>query len=172
MSSITTRLHNKALKQVNPVVEELARSGMESRDIAVQVKKYVQVKIDQYYRQHEFDGSRMANVISNLLPSIKSSETADSKAESIFLAVLEENKIPFKFQYQIGRYRVDFLISGSIVFEGDGPHHKHQKSYDQARDRYLEKMGYKVIRLTWDIVAQVQDDVICEIKNLIKELKL
>ncbi len=172
MNEITQTLHNKAIENVKPFVEGLARSGMGSKDIATQVKKYVKSKVEEFYYQQEFESSKISNVLSDVLPELKKNETADSKAEYIFHIILEKNNIPFQFQFKIGPYRVDFLIAGSLIFEGDGPHHKHQREYDEKRDKYLEKMGYKVIRMPWDLVAQIQDDMIIEIKKLIKEMGL
>jgi very-short-patch-repair endonuclease len=172
MNEITQKLHSKAIETVRPFAEELAKSGMCSGDIAVQVEKYVQVKVDQFYYQQEFESSKICNVIGNALPEIGTHDQADSKAEYIFHEILEKNQIPFRFQVKIGHYRVDFLIAGSIIFEGDGPHHKQQREYDEKRDKYLERMGYKVIRMPWSLIAQVQGDVILEIKNMIKKYKL
>lgn len=59
-------------------------------------------------------------------------------------------------QTEIGKYRVDFLIEYQfvnrlkVIVECDGHDYhertKEQASYDKARDRYLQKLGYKVFR--------------------------
>lgn len=73
-----------------------------------------------------------------------------------------------KPQAKIGRYRVDFLISqhgigpeeflAPVIVELDGhafhDKDKRQRSYEKARDRFLQKEGYRVLHFTGsDVVA-------------------
>lgn len=63
-------------------------------------------------------------------------------------------------QYQIGNYKVDFLlqtfnISGklnSVVIELDGhdfhDKNKEQRAYEKSRDRFITREGYKVLHFT------------------------
>lgn len=71
-------------------------------------------------------------------------------------------------QVQVGKYRVDFVISqsgiapedqfGPVVLELDGhafhDKDKHQRSYEKARDRYLVKQGYRVLHYTGSDVVK------------------
>lgn len=178
MSKITTKLLDAAKTKAYPIAVELAKGGMNSYDIAYELKKYVETKTRQFYRQQALESTKMSNIMCGIFEVIsgerEKSGKGDSKAEHIFFDVLEQNKIPFQFQYKIGNYRVDYLIAGGIVFEGDGPHHQErkQREYDEKRDKYLKKLGYYVIRLPWTVVAQIQDEIVKEIKQLIKELGL
>jgi very-short-patch-repair endonuclease len=53
----------------------------------------------------------------------------------------------FSRQYPIGPYIVDFVCRHKkLVVEADGSQHSVQKNYDERRTRFLEKMGYKVLR--------------------------
>ncbi|MCD6047991.1 MAG: uncharacterized protein K0S08_1638 [Gammaproteobacteria bacterium] len=53
----------------------------------------------------------------------------------------------FNRQFPIGPYIVDFVCRDKrLVVEADGSQHNSQKSYDEKRTCFLEKMGYKVLR--------------------------
>lgn len=77
-------------------------------------------------------------------------------------------------QHRLGKFKLDFLITriwrehvdfgkrgidrhSSIVVELDGhqfhDRDKHQRSYEKARDRFLQKEGYKVLHYTGSDVA-------------------
>lgn len=85
--------------------------------------------------------------------------------------------ISIRPQYRIGKYVVDYLLSNSydhyqdIVVELDGHafHDKdeRQRRYEKKRDRYMQKLGYKVFRYTGaEIVANPFDAAIECISNL------
>lgn len=71
------------------------------------------------------------------------------------LSLLSDMKIKATPQVQIGKYRVDFLITGvepPIVVECDG-HEFHERTKEQAnrdhrRDQDLQDLGYRVYRFT------------------------
>jgi len=109
------------------------------------VIKHVDSKIKRGYRKNR-EPVGIGGVASLVIDNMKGN-TNDSKAEVIFYEFLIESGIPFKFQYKIGPYKVDYLIDGSLVVELDGPHHNRQKEYDEKRDKYIEKMGYTVLRI-------------------------
>jgi very-short-patch-repair endonuclease len=51
-------------------------------------------------------------------------------------------------QYQIGKYIVDFICEEKkLIIELDGWQHSEQENYDIERTKYLERQGYKVIRI-------------------------
>ena len=59
----------------------------------------------------------------------------------------------FRRQHPIGEYIVDFYCPAArLVIELDGSSHDHevQFAYDQARQRWLEAKGYKVLRFSAD----------------------
>ena len=56
--------------------------------------------------------------------------------------------LKFKRQYQIGTYIVDFICEEKkLIIELDGWQHSEQENYDMERTKYLERQGYKVIRI-------------------------
>ncbi len=69
------------------------------------------------------------------------------------------NGINFRRQHAIGNYIVDFVsIKKKLVIELDGSHHlePQQQEYDAKRTRYLESVGYRVVRF-WN--REVEKDV-------------
>src|SRR5262245_32639219 len=72
----------------------------------------------------------------------------------------------FKFRREVplGPYIADFLcLEARLVVEIDGDQHAASQAYDAARTRYLERIGYAVIRIpTHEIlrdIGQVMDRV-------------
>ena len=66
-----------------------------------------------------------------------------------FLRKKNINGLKFRRQYIIGNYIVDFICNEKkLIIEIDGGQHNENKNiiYDQARTKYLESKGYKVIR--------------------------
>lgn len=82
-------------------------------------------------------------------------EICESPIEKLFFTAASESSafyyqlIP---QYQIDRYRVDFAIPEfEIAIELDGHEYhktKEQRTNDASRERYLESLGWRVIRFT------------------------
>ena len=159
MKEITQKIRDEAVEKFMPLAIQLQSEGMDPRDILYCLKKYNKNKLMKFYR----DGYREKIDFKSIKDDLKN---ADSKIEKIFFNLLNKNKIPFKFQVEIGSYRVDYLIADCIVFEGDGQQHENQKEYDAKRDTYLERMGFKVMRMRWVLVAQMKDRIIEEIKQL------
>jgi len=62
--------------------------------------------------------------------------------------VLNDLNIMFIHNKRIGRYFVDFLVFDNIVIECDGEYWHQDKDKDAERDKYLERRGYTVFRLT------------------------
>lgn len=83
----------------------------------------------------------------------------DSQSELILYDRLKKAGIAFTFQRAIGKYRVDFLV-GNLVVEVDGPYHKARVDRDQIRDKYLQRMGYTIMRIPAALVASAPDEVI------------
>jgi very-short-patch-repair endonuclease len=56
----------------------------------------------------------------------------------------------FRRQRPIGPYFVDFIcLEKRVVIEVDGGQHSEQRSYDDRRDAWLKKEGFRVLRF-WD----------------------
>jgi very-short-patch-repair endonuclease len=57
---------------------------------------------------------------------------------------------PYKFKRQVplGRYIADFMcFERKLIVEVDGSQHGMQVEYDEARTRWLETQGYRVLRV-------------------------
>ena len=53
-----------------------------------------------------------------------------------------------------------YCAEAHLVVEVDGPVHRGQEEYDQARTEHLESRGYKVIRYTNKEVLEETEEVI------------
>ena len=162
MKEIIKRLRQELKAELEPIVFQLRKEGCSDRVVIRAIEAQKQAKIKRFYKPVE------ENLFQRSLQSLLIGP--DSKAEVVFYELLKKAKIPFEFQAKIGKYRVDFLIAKYLVFEGDGPSHITRGDYDKARDLYLAKMGYKVFRASWELVAQLPDRIIEVIKGDIKEL--
>ncbi len=148
-------LRRKVIKSFVPIGEALRKEGALNNEIVGAFNNHVKAKVRNYYNLNH-------NGISIDLKDLKK---ADSKAEAIFYNKLIEEKISFKFQYEIAPYRVDFLVSDFLIVEIDGPHHKKQREYDKKRDKYLKAYGYKVLRYPIWLVAMDVNAVIEQIRE-------
>ncbi len=81
--------------------------------------------------------------------------THQTDAEKILWLKLRSRQldnIKFRRQQQIGNYIVDFVsFEKMVIIELDGSQHMLEKAqrYDDKRTRYLQSLGYTVIRF-WD----------------------
>ena len=65
----------------------------------------------------------------------------------------------FRFQATIGSFVVDFLcVEAWLIVELDGGHHS--AATDAARTRFLEALGYRVLRFWNSDVVENQDGVL------------
>ncbi|MFC1522683.1 endonuclease domain-containing protein [Elusimicrobiota bacterium] len=56
----------------------------------------------------------------------------------------------FRRQHPIGQYVVDFVcLEKKLIIELDGGQHSERETYDTKRTKWLEGLGYKVLRF-WD----------------------
>ena len=70
--------------------------------------------------------------------------------------------VHFRNQHAIGNYIVDFCAPRKkLIIELDGSQHLEQKEYDEERTKYLESMGYRVLRF-WN------NDVMKDVENVLK----
>jgi len=77
-----------------------------------------------------------------------------TKGESLLWGWLRSRGLGVKFRRQVpvGPYIVDFLsLEVKLIVEVDGSQHgeKHIQKRDQARDEFLRREGYEIIRF-WD----------------------
>jgi very-short-patch-repair endonuclease len=160
MQEITKKIRDKALKEFHPMIEQMAADGMGQEDIVKFFKAHCDLKIKNYYLPRM---NQLSRVISDM--KLEGKEP-DSKAEAIFYKELQDSGIKFKFHYPIGNYTADYLINDTIVFELDGAQHNPDR--DERRDKYLRRMGYKVVRVPIWILEQDVKAVVDTIKELSK----
>ena len=101
-------------------------------------------------------------------------------AEATLWRAIRNQQTGFKFrrQHPIDRFIIDFYCAqAKLLIEIDGDSHlqSDQEEYDQARTKYLEELGYKVIRFTNNDVRYNIEIVVTEIlqtvENRIAELR-
>jgi very-short-patch-repair endonuclease len=72
--------------------------------------------------------------------------------------------VSFRRQHAIGKYIPDFCApKAKLIIELDGSQHLIQKEYDTERTKYLESLGYKVLRF-WN------HDVMKDIEGVIRAI--
>src|SRR5215207_10037595 len=67
--------------------------------------------------------------------------------------------VTFRRQHAVGNYIPDFSSpKAKLIIELDGSQHLEQAEYDQERAKYLESLGYKVIRF-WnnDVMNKIEE---------------
>ena len=69
--------------------------------------------------------------------------------------------VNFRRQHALGNYIVDFVsIKRKLVIELDGSQHLEQEEYDTERTKFLQSMGYTVIRFWNHQIMNEMDNVI------------
>ena len=156
-NEIIKKIKESAKKTLEPLVKNLMREGAKEYDLNRAIQNYVNIKIKDFYRK-----AREPQLFKDVLDI---SFKQESKAEASVATILKENGIEYKYQYPIGKYRADFLLGDSFVLEIDGPHHKAQAEYDDRRNKYMERMGYKVLRIPIKLFALDPGAVIEQLKE-------
>ncbi len=92
-----------------------------------------------------------------------------TETESVMWEYLKGSSLgqPFRQQHIIGDYIVDFFcVSAKLIVEIDGGYHftGQQPKLDEARAKWLEGRGYRIIRFT-------NQEVLCDIDNVINQIK-
>ncbi|HXD11598.1 MAG TPA: endonuclease domain-containing protein [Anaerolineales bacterium] len=78
--------------------------------------------------------------------------------------------VTFRRQHAVGNYIPDFCSpKAKLIIELDGSQHLEQEAYDEDRTKYLESLGYKVIRFWNNDVMNNIDGVILAIMNAMEE---
>ncbi len=78
----------------------------------------------------------------------------------------------FRREVPIPPYTVDFCcVDLKLIIEIDGQHHFTEEGlgHDQARDRFLENLGYKILRIPGYEVLRDDGAVITRIRNLVRQ---
>jgi very-short-patch-repair endonuclease len=78
----------------------------------------------------------------------------------------------FRRQHGIGPFIVDFYCrQARLVIELDGSIHESglQSEYDEGRQRYIEKLGLRVLRFSNDAVLNHGDEVLALIRTALED---
>jgi len=93
-------------------------------------------------------------------------------AERKLWAIIRNDQlgVNFRRQHAVGNYIPDFVcIEKKLIIELDGSQHLEQEAYDNERTKYLELLGYRVIRFWNNDVTNNIDDVILAILHAMKD---
>lgn len=162
MNQITKKLHDKHMMEFKPFAEILAAEGKSQNDIVRAYQAWIKAKSFNFYYDVKTKVGKMEAVLKNIdMPK------EDSKIEYAFYVMLQENGIEFKFHYGIGPYEADFLIGKNLVVEIDGP--QHNEAHDTPRDKYLLKMGYRILRIPVRVLVSCPEACIESIKESISK---
>jgi very-short-patch-repair endonuclease len=78
--------------------------------------------------------------------------------------------VTFRRQHAVGTYIPDFCSpKAKLIIELDGSQHLEQAEYDEERTKYLESLGYKVIRFWNNDVLNKIEEVILAITYAMKD---
>lgn len=82
----------------------------------------------------------------------------------------EKLDVKFRRQYSVGKFVLDFYCPKlKLALEVDGFHHqkKDVKAYDKTRQKFLESLGVRIIRINNNEIQDNLDCVLNRIKNAI-----
>jgi len=80
--------------------------------------------------------------------------------------------VTFRRQHAVGNYIPDFCCpKAKLIIELDGGQHLEQEEYDEERTKYLESLGYRVIRFWNNDVMKNIDGVILAIIHALEDGK-
>jgi very-short-patch-repair endonuclease len=78
--------------------------------------------------------------------------------------------VNFRRQHAVGNYIPDFVcIEKKLILELDGSQHLEQQEYDEERTKYLNSLGYKVIRFWNNAVMKDIEGVILAILHAMED---
>ena len=78
--------------------------------------------------------------------------------------------VAFKRQVVVDRYIVDLLApSAKLIVEVDGGYHARCRPADERRDRRLQRLGYRVLRLSDELVVRRLPEALRLIREAIEQ---
>jgi len=114
------------------------------------------------------------NYNSQLKPTAHKLRESMTKAEAcLWKYGLKSKKLGviFRRQRPVGRYIVDFVcLELKIIIEVDGESHNHPEIYDNdiIRQKYLENLGFMVVRFTDEEVLKSINGVMIILEDIVK----
>jgi very-short-patch-repair endonuclease len=108
-------------------------------------------------------------------PAAQAMRKSPTAAEAVLWERLRNRKLAgyrFRRQHPIDRFVVDFCCpSVRLVVEVDGGIHDTLRDADEARERLLNELGFKVLRFTNDQVLQRTDWVLEQIHGALRQME-
>jgi crossover junction endodeoxyribonuclease RuvC len=78
----------------------------------------------------------------------------------------------FRRQVPLGRFIGDFVAaSARLVVEVDGGYHARQRAADARRDRALQRLGYRVVRLAAALVNERLEEAVAQIRAALQRVR-
>ncbi|MEW6096236.1 MAG: DUF559 domain-containing protein [bacterium] len=180
------KIYNKVFNQILFLRPELQRKLInfidKNSDIWNEMEVEEQQKfIDAFqksgYKKENKDFIKIGDLMPSILERIKrqckiSIYQTESPIEDVMVEILLNLKIEFECQKKIGKYRVDFLIQPNIIIECDGKEY-HRTNLNQIlndckRDRDLIKKGFIILRYSGYGILNQKNEIIKEIKEVIR----
>lgn len=107
------------------------------------------------------------------------SRNITSYPERFWKQVLDNNNIPYKFNYHFDKYFLDFYIeidNRKIDLEIDGKQHKYEERLesDKVRDEFVKSQNIEVYRIDWNEINSDKGKILMKTKidDFIKYIKL
>jgi len=92
--------------------------------------------------------------------------------EKLFWSMIRDRKLEgfkFKRQFLIDPYIVDYIcLEKKLIVELDGDLHGDQIGYDEARDAFLRRRGYRILRF---MNGEVAEDLGRVLETILQALK-
>ena len=104
------------------------------------------------------------------IPFLLNHSSNKSYPEKYFEDLFVKENIPLKYHKRIGRYELDFYNEDLMKYiEIDGEQHfsEYMIKHDQERKEYLEKLGWKEMRIRWSEYLQLN---LNQRKNIINNI--
>jgi very-short-patch-repair endonuclease len=99
-----------------------------------------------------------------------------TKTENIvWYEILKNNQTGYKFlrQKPINRFILDFYCKELLLaIEVDGKYHDKRKNYDEVRDKFLENLNIKTLRISSEEITKNLEKVKNQINEFIKLRKV
>ena len=78
--------------------------------------------------------------------------------------------VNFRRQHAVGNYIPDFVcIEKKLIIELDGSQHLEQEEYDEERTKYLNSLGYRVIRFWNNAIMKDIEGIILAIMQAMED---
>ena len=103
--------------------------------------------------QHRLSASRK-QLIAERACAMRHAQTSSEFA--LWQAIrCKQLEVAFKRQYPVGKFIADFAAPrAKVILEVDGGYHAARAAADARRDRYLQRAGYRVVRISAEVVMR------------------